>query len=167
MARLAEGDRSSFAPAFALLHPLVARFCARMLPDGTDAEDAAQAALLKVFTRASDFDPSRDALPWVLALAAYECRTYRKARQRRREEAPLDEEVADAAQGPDARLEGAQLARALREVLDDLKPEDAATLAAALGEEERPAVPPATFRKRVERAMTRLRAAWRTRHGVE
>ena len=165
MVRLADGDRSAFAPAFAVLHPLVARLCARMLPNGADAEDAAQAALLKVFTRASDFDGSRDALPWVLALAAYECRTYRKARLRRREDAPPDEELADAAEGPDARLEGAQLARALREVIEDLKPEDAATLAAAMGEEERPAVPPATFRKRLERAMTRLRAAWRTRRG--
>ncbi|MCY1017225.1 RNA polymerase sigma factor [Pyxidicoccus sp. MSG2] len=167
MARLAGGDRSAFAPAFGVLHPLVARFCARLLPDGADAEDATQAALLKVFTRASDFDASREALPWVLALAAYECRTYRKARQRRREEAPPDEDFADAAEGPEARLAGAQLAAVLRDVLEDLKPEDVATLAAAMGEAERPAVPPATFRKRVERAMTRLRAAWRTRHGVE
>ncbi len=167
MARLADGDRSAFAPAFAVLHPLVARFCARLLPDGVDAEDAAQAALLKVFTRAADFDASRDALPWVLALAAHECRTYRKARQRRREEAAPDEGLPDVAEGPEARLAGAQLAAALRGVLEDLKPEDVATLAVALGEAERPAVPPATFRKRLERAMTRLRAAWRTRHGVE
>jgi RNA polymerase sigma-70 factor (ECF subfamily) len=167
MARLADGDRSAFAPAFGVLHPLLVRFCARLLPDGADAEDAAQAALLKVFTRAADFDASRDALPWVLSLAAYECRTSRKARQRRREEGAPDAAVPDAGEGPEARLAGAQLAAALREVLEDLSPEDVATLAAAVGEAERPAVPPATFRKRVERAMTRLRAAWRTRHGVE
>lgn len=167
MARLADGDRSAFGPVFAVLHPLVVRFCARLLPEGTDAEDAAQAALLKVFTRAADFDASRDALPWVLALAAYECRTWRKARQRRREEAPPDEQVLDAAEGPESRLAGAQLVSALRDVLGDLKPEDAATLAAAMGDTERPDVPPATFRKRLERAMTRLRAAWRTRHGLE
>ena len=167
MARLADGDRSAFAPAFGVLHPLLVRFCARLLPDGVDAEDAAQAALLKVFTRAGDYDASRDALPWVLSLAAFECRTFRKARQRRREDAAPDEEVADEGEGPEARLAGAQLAAALRDVLDDLRPEDAATLAAAMGEAERPSVPPATFRKRVERAMTRLRAAWRTRHGVE
>ncbi|HZI11215.1 MAG TPA: sigma-70 family RNA polymerase sigma factor [Myxococcus sp.] len=167
MARLADGDRDAFGPAFAVLRPLVVRFCARLLPQGTDAEDAAQAALLKVFTRAADFDPSRDAVPWVLSLAAYECRTWRKARGRRREDAPLDEAVADAAQGPESRLEGAQLAAALREVLEDLKPEDVATLSAAMGELERPDVAPSTFRKRLERAMTRLRAAWRTRHGLE
>ncbi|MCP3136086.1 RNA polymerase sigma factor [Pyxidicoccus xibeiensis] len=168
MARLADGDRSAFAPAFGVLHPLVLRFCSRLLPDGEDAEDAAQSALLKVFTRASDFDASRDALPWVLSLAAYECRTSRKARQRRREEAPPDESVPDVREeGPEARLACAQLAAALRDVLEELRPEDAATLAAAMGEVERPAVPPATFRKRLERAMTRLRAAWRTRHGVE
>ncbi|WP_366935120.1 RNA polymerase sigma factor [Pyxidicoccus fallax] len=167
MARLADGDRSAFAPAFGVLHPLLVRFCARLLPDGADAEDAAQAALLKVFTRAADFDASRDVLPWVLSLAAYECRTCRKARQRRREDAAPDEALPDDGEGPEARLAGAQLAAALRDVLDDLRPEDVATLAAAMGEAERPAVPPATFRKRVERAMTRLRAAWRTRHGVE
>jgi RNA polymerase sigma-70 factor (ECF subfamily) len=167
MARLADGDRDAFGPAFALLRPLVERFCARLLPEGTDAEDAAQAALLKVFTRAADFDASRDALPWVLSLAAYECRTWRNARRRRREEAPVDEAVPDAAGGPESRLEGAQLAAALREVLEDLRPEDVATLQAAMGEVERPGVAPATFRKRLERAMTRLRAAWRTRHGIE
>ncbi|MFP2933683.1 RNA polymerase sigma factor, partial [Pyxidicoccus sp. 3LG] len=140
MARLADGDRSAFAPAFGVLHPLVLRFCSRLLTDREDAEDAAQAALLKVFTRASDFDASRDALPWVLSLAAYECRTSRKTRQRRREASPPDEGLPDGTEGPESRLVGAQLAVALRDVLEELRPEDAATLAAAMGETERPAV---------------------------
>jgi len=32
MARLAEGDREAFTPAFACLQPLLGRFCARLLP---------------------------------------------------------------------------------------------------------------------------------------
>jgi RNA polymerase sigma factor (sigma-70 family) len=36
---------------------------------GADAGDAAQEALVKVFFRAAEFDPSRDALTWLLAIA--------------------------------------------------------------------------------------------------
>jgi len=168
MTRLAEGDRDAFTPAFACLHPLLVRFCARLLPHPEDAEDAAQAALLKVFARASEYDPARDALPWVLGIAAYECRTARKAWARRRE-APEEAaaEAVDGAPGPEARLLEGELRRALSEVLGELRPEDVETLEVALGERERPAIPGATFRKRMERALGRLRTAWRLRHGIE
>lgn len=168
MERLAEGDREAFTPAFACLQPLLVRFCARLLPSHEDAEDAAQAALLKVFARASEYDAAREALPWVLGIAAYECRTVLKARGRRRE-APEPEgvEVVDAAPGPEARLLAEDLRYALAEVLGELRPEEVETLEAAMGERERPAIPGATFRKRLERALGRLREAWRMRHGVE
>ncbi|QRN94573.1 sigma-70 family RNA polymerase sigma factor [Archangium violaceum] len=166
--RLAEGDRQAFTPAFACLQPLLEGFCARLLPCREDAEDAAQAALLKVFARATEYDATREALPWVLGIAAWECRTVRKARMRRRE-APEEEqvEVVDGAEGPEARLLAEDLRRALAEVMGGLRPEDVETLEAAMGERERPAIPGATFRKRLERALGRLREAWRMRHGVE
>ena len=46
-----------------------------------------------------------------------------------------------------------------------LRPDDVATLAAAMGHAPRPDVPAATFRKRLQRAMDRLRQAWRAEHG--
>ncbi|WP_395830593.1 RNA polymerase sigma factor [Archangium violaceum] len=168
MARLAEGDREAFTPAFVCLQPLLERFCARLLPCREDAEDAAQTALLKVFSRASEYDATREVLPWVLGIAAYECRTVLKARMRRREAPELEGvEVDDGAPGPEARLLAEDLRRALTEVMGGLRPEDVETLAAAMGERERPTIPGATFRKRLERALGRLREAWRMRHGVE
>ncbi|OJT23035.1 hypothetical protein BO221_19290 [Archangium sp. Cb G35] len=168
MGRLAEGDREAFTPAFACLRPLLERFCARLLPCREDAEDAAQAALLKVFARASEYDAAREALPWVLGIAAYECRTVLKARARRREASGTEGvEVVDGAAGPEARLLAEDLRHALAEVMGGLRPEDVETLEAAMGERERPAIPGATFRKRLERSLGRLREAWRMRHGVE
>ena len=68
MARLADGDRAAFGPAFALLWPRLRAFAARYVAVA-DAEDAAQAALLRVFSRASEYDPERDALAWALTVA--------------------------------------------------------------------------------------------------
>src|SRR5688500_14629865 len=142
MVRLADGDRTAFDAVYAATRPLVAALCARMLDDPGAAEDAAQQALLAVFARASEFDPARDALPWVLGIAAWECRTLRQRRARRRED-PLAHEIPILPPDDD-------LARAVRAVVGELAPADAATLRAVL-DEERPDVAPATFRKRVQR----------------
>jgi len=52
----------------------------------------------------------------------------------------------------------------VREALGTLRPEDAETLR-LYARGERAAVAAATFRKRVERALGRLRAVWRTSDG--
>ena len=49
--------------------------CKSLLKNEADAADAAQEAMQKVFTRAHQYDPTRHALPWALAIAAWECRT--------------------------------------------------------------------------------------------
>lgn len=156
MARLADGDRGAFDAVYAATRPLVAALCARMLDDPGEAEDAAQQALLAVFARAPEFDPSREALPWILGIAAWECRTVRKRTTRRRED-PLPDAIPVIPPDDD-------LVRAVRAVVGELAPADAAALRAVL-DDERPDVPPATFRKRVQRALARFGAAWRTRHG--
>ncbi len=53
--------------------------------------------------------------------------------------------------------------RALAAALATLRPADAETLL-AYARGERPDLPGPTFRKRVERALVRLRAAWRLNH---
>jgi RNA polymerase sigma factor (sigma-70 family) len=167
MARLADGDREAFHPVFVRLWPLVRGFVARHLP-AEDAEDAAQEALLKLFARAAEYDPRRDALSWALGVAAYEIKTARRKRQRRREAAGrADDLLAEVpAGGPSA--EELAMARqrdeALEAALAGLNESDAATLRWYAGG-ERPAVPAATFRKRVQRALDRLREVWRTSHG--
>src|SRR5439155_23995820 len=89
MERLADGDRSAFHPVFEALWPVLRRFAARHVrPE--DAEDAAQEALVKIFFRAAEFDPSRNALAWALGIAAFEIKTLRRRRMRRGEESPRD-----------------------------------------------------------------------------
>ncbi len=167
MERLADGDRTAIGPAFAMLWPQLRAFAVRCAGAG-DGEDAAQSALLRVFSRASEYDPGRDALAWALGLAAWECRTLRRKRERRREQSALaPERLADHSTGQPS-PEEAVLERDLREaaesVLGTLRPIDIETIAAAAGGQRAPG---ATFRKRLERALARFRLAWRARHGSE
>jgi RNA polymerase sigma-70 factor (ECF subfamily) len=162
MVRLGEGDREAFAPLYEALWPLSLRLSQRLLP-AAEAEDAAQAALLKVFARAAEFDPERDAVAWVVGITAFECRTARQKRVRRREDTTAA--VGDVHDGRDeeARLVQRDLLAAAEDVLGSLRPEDAETLSQVLAGQP-PSIPRATFRKRVERAMKRFRAAWSERY---
>lgn len=162
MTRLADGDRSAFHPAFEILWPVLRRFMARHLSE-SDAEDAAQDTLLKIFRQVARFDSSRSAMAWVLGVAGFEIRTARRRRQRRRE-APAQEGDRDSRTDPGRTPEEAVLMRdlqeTLREALGALSPEDAETLK-LYSQGHRPPVPAATFRKRVQRALARVRIAWR------
>ena len=163
LARLADGDRDAFHPVFVCLWPLLRGFAGRYLP-APDAEDAAQEALVKVFARAALFDPTRDALSWALGIAAYEIKTVRRRRQRRREDGEPHVETGDGRAGPEALTMAREREEAVEAALALLDPADAATLRAyAAGDP--PPVSGATFRKRVQRALARLRLAWRMNHG--
>lgn len=167
--RLADGERSAFQPLFDALWPLLRRFATRFLGSEADGDDAAQQALLKVFARAREYDAAREALPWILTIATNECRTLRKGHIRRKEVGSESLAVLAARQAsPEQALILNQLKAALAEVFTELRPEDVETLAGAVTDDrsERPAVSGATFRKRVERALERLRLAWRAKHGV-
>lgn len=174
MAQLADGDRSVFRAVFERLWPPVERLCQRLLQNPADAADAAQEALQKILERAPvDYDRSRPALPWALAIAGWECRTLARKRQRRREtsDAVGEASVADPA---DLEHEVAQreLNRAALETLGELSDVDRETLIATFWEEasaEAPAASPspAAVRKRRERALGRLRAAFRRLYGLD
>jgi RNA polymerase sigma factor (sigma-70 family) len=165
MQKLADGDRSAFDAVFAALWPLLRGFAERALPGRGDAEDAAQVSMLKIFSRAAEFDPRRDALTWALGIAAYECRTLRKRGTRRREDlkaAPPERQSVETT--PEDSVIDRDLQAAAAQVLVALRPLDAETLlAAARGEREASS----TFRKRLERALSRFRKEWRARHGAE
>lgn len=161
--RLAQGDRSVIAPSFDALWPLLRGFSARALGNEADAEDAAQQAMTKLFAQVADFDPKRDALSWALTITAFECRTQRRRTMRRRE-VPDDALVALAATGetPEAQIIERDLEAAVREVVKELSADDAEIVMAAVA--ERRPVNDATFRKRLQRALSRLRLAWRAKH---
>ena len=163
MGRLADGDRTAFAAAFALLWPRLRAFAGRYV-GGPDGEDAAQAALLRVFSRAGEYDKERDALAWALGIAAWECRTLRRKRERRREQSGPSVQFADATATPEEAAVENDLRAAVDAVAGALRPLDLETLrAAARGERSGGA----TFRKRLERALARFRHAWRAKHGSE
>jgi RNA polymerase sigma-70 factor (ECF subfamily) len=169
LGRLADGDRAAFRPVFDLAWPEVQKVAARMMRAAADVDDAAQSALCKLFERASEFDPARDALAWIVGIASYECLTLRKKAARRREHAGGDEAlaaIADGARDPEAHAIAAELEAVALGVLGSLEPTDREALGAAIfGDAVERTLTPATFRKRVERALVRLRAAWRD-HGI-
>jgi len=166
MERLADGDRAAFHPVFEVLWPLLRRFAARHLrPE--ESEEAAQDALVKIFFRAAEYDPSRNALAWALGIAAFEIKTIRRRRLRRREAPPSVaalEKMRDGSRTPEEEAMARDLERTLQEALGVLRPEDAETLR-LYARGDRPAIAAATFRKRIERALLRLRGVWRTTDG--
>ena len=163
MVRLADGDRAALHPAFARVSPLVHSFCARLLHGAPDASDTAQEALVRVFAHASELDPSRDAVAWVLGVAAWECRTTRRRTERRREAMAEPDAIpgADGRPSPEETAIEKELLAAAREVLGALSPLDVETIEEALAGERTLG---ATFRKRLSRALGRMRAEWRRRY---
>ena len=163
--RLAEGDRSAFAAAFRLLWPPVLRVCRGMLRNELDAEDAAQQAMEKILTRSSDYDPARRALPWALAIASWECRTIRRKHARSREQPEQAREAAAEADEEQQHIQR-ELVDAAVEAMGTLSDADRETLVATFWEEAASVQGP-TLRKRRERAITRLRAAFRRLYGID
>jgi RNA polymerase sigma-70 factor (ECF subfamily) len=164
MARLADGDRSAFTPVFRLLWAPTFRMCMSMLKNDADAKDAAQQSMEKILARASSYDASRPAMPWALAIAAWECRTLRQTRRRRRE--TPDELVREPmTSGAEEEIAQRDLTQAALDALGHLSEADKETLIATFWEESA-STSGATFRKRRERAVDRLRNAFRRIYGI-
>src|SRR5258706_11232819 len=151
MARLADGDRSAFTSVFRWLWPPTLRLCLSMLKNEADAKDAAQQSMEKILSRASDYDASRPALPWALAISAWECRTILRKRGRRRE-TPEDRAEEPMTQGAEDDLVRRNLTRAVLDAMGQLSQADKETLIATFWEESASASG-ATLRKRRERAL--------------
>lgn len=165
MARLAQGDRSAFTPVFQALWPRTLRLCTSILEHDADAADAAQQALAKILERASEYDPNRPALPWALGVATWECRSSLKRRARRRE-VVVDDSALGATSDPEDDGVERQLVEAAVTALGTLSDADKETLLATFWEEAA-SVGGATLRKRRERALGRLRAAFRRLYGLD
>ena len=168
MALLADGDRSVIEPIFRALWPVVQACCQRALGHEADADDAAQQAMERIFKEASRYDRTRPALPWAAAIASWECRTVHRRRQRART-VPI--EGAPEAESPGMTPEDAaivtELLSAAESVYGTLSAVDRDVIQQTFAEEvhDRASVSGATLRKRRERALHRLRAAWRKAYG--
>jgi RNA polymerase sigma-70 factor (ECF subfamily) len=165
MADAADGDRTAIDPLFNELWPIAVGYATRFVGDRALAEDCAQDALVRLFGQLDRYDRSRDALTWALTLVTWQCRTARR-RTQRRNEVPTGEDrrVVD---GPAIFVER-ELVRSALATLAALAPRDIEVIAAAITDDDelRVRLAPATFRKRLERAFTRLRTSWRSRHGT-
>ena len=159
MARLANGDRSAFDPLFRALAPRAERF-ARAKVGAANAADVAQAALLKLFARASEFTPGRACLPWFYAVVANELRAVRRAAARATPSADphaLARPASGAPQDPECDIVERDLLRAIDRALADLDDTSASAIAALVDGTRTCNVAPATWRKRLSRACARLR----------
>ncbi len=165
IARLADGDRSAFTPVFKFLWTPTLRLCSSILKHEADAADAAQQAMERILERASDYDRKRPALPWALAIAAWECRTTLRKRSRRKEVA------ADAAPEPstdnsEGGLEQDRLIAGVLEAMGELSGADREALIATFWDQAASVSGP-TLRKRRERALKRLRDSFRRLYGLD
>lgn len=152
--RLNEGDRRVFQEVFKCLNEPVHRFCRKMLGSDSDGSDAAQNALMKLFSKIHTFDERGDALTWALSFAAWECRTIRQKRRRRKEQPHESEAHSGEGMAQEARM-------AIRELFSELRPEDVEVLLAQAGMIEKPSISSSAFRKRLQRARLRALALWR------
>jgi RNA polymerase sigma factor (sigma-70 family) len=165
MAAAADGDRAAIDPLFAALWPIAVRFATRFVGDPALAEDCAQEALVRLFGQLSAYDRERDALTWALTHVVWQTRTARRSRERRREVGQdIEHDVIDGA----ALVEDRELVRAALGALESLGARDIEIITATLTDDDelRRTLAPATFRKRLERALVRLRTSWRSRHGT-
>jgi RNA polymerase sigma-70 factor (ECF subfamily) len=156
MSRLARGDRSAFDPLYAALRPRALRVAQRQV-GAADAADVTQAALMKVFFRASEFTAERACLPWFYAIVANEV----QATRRRGARLVLDAAAGEGRVGeqPDAetQLLRLELERALELAIEKLDADAAHAIHSLLGRAAPSNVTPATLRKRVSRAYEKLR----------
>ena len=168
MAALADGERSAFDPVYRALWPVLVRFVRALSRDRTLSEDIAQEAMLKIFSRAATFDRYQDALTWSLAIAANEYRSHRRKHANRATDTgeqistePSDDET------PEAIAIRNNLCDAATTVLSQLRPHDLEVIIAAMCEGPRPALSPAAFRKRLQRALARTRVIWKRHYGSD
>jgi RNA polymerase sigma-70 factor (ECF subfamily) len=166
LARLADGDRAVFTEVFRLLWPPIHRLCRAYTQNPADAEDAAQQAMEKIFIRASDYDPTRPALPWALAIAGWECRTLLRKRLRRREVPGPPTGPSDPTAMQEHDLMQRELLESARAAMQELSELDQETLVATFWEVAGVARG-ATLRKRRERALERLRLAFGRLYGLD
>jgi len=168
IARIAEmRDREAYAELFRRFAPRVKAFVLGQGLTAAEAEDLAQDALLNVWRKAHQFDPSRaTAVTWIYSIA----RNLRidAARKAKRVKAlPEDLWQGDPEPGADQLLVDAQSARSLSVLIDTLPPEQKTILRLSFYEDlshgdiaKALSIPLGTVKSRLRLAMMRLRAGF-------
>jgi RNA polymerase sigma-70 factor (ECF subfamily) len=121
--RIASGDRLAMQVLYARHHVKVYRFVLRLTRNETTAEDMISEVFLDVWRQASRFEGRSSVSTWLLAIARFKA----LSAVRRRKDAELDEEMAEAIEDPsddpEVVLEKKDKAAVLRKCLEALSPE--------------------------------------------
>jgi RNA polymerase sigma factor (sigma-70 family) len=149
-----------------MLHPIIQRFCEKQLGRGPDADDATQQSLEQLFERVETYDATRSALPWVFAITSWEVKTIRRRAGRRDQRASsvAVDELIGSQQDPEFAVMSSQFIAIVDELIDTLPAIDRQTLRETLAREldaESTTPTDATFRKRKERALGKIRTLLR------
>jgi RNA polymerase sigma-70 factor, ECF subfamily len=118
------GDKAAFASLVRRYFRPVYNAAYRVLGNEDDAADAAQSVFLKVHEKLDDYDPRYRFFSWVYRIAMNE--SIDALRRHGRHE-PLQDDVeypADERDGPEARLDTAQVSRRIQAALMRMKAED-------------------------------------------
>jgi RNA polymerase sigma-70 factor (ECF subfamily) len=169
MRRFALGDRTAFDDVFEALWPAMLQLTRRMLSSEADAQDAAQAALLKVFSRIVDYDVERDGLTWALTIAVYEAKTIARRMKRKREHAvDVTPDIVDSSPSAEQCIIDFEQRQVVAEIIGALAPDERALISpdpivsdAPVGSLD------AKTRKRKQRIIDRLRQVFKRTGDVQ
>lgn len=135
MTRVVAGDEAAFVQLVHLLRGPALRLATRVLGDAGEGEDAVQAALTKLWTRAHVFDPGRGSIESWFARMVVNCALDR--RRSIRPVAPLETagDRADPCAGPAEQAEGQDEASSVRAAIARLNPRQRAAVLLFYGED--------------------------------
>ena len=166
--RARRGDGAAFGTLIREHEEIAFRTAYLITRNAADAEDAAQAALVKAFYALPRFRRGAPLRPWLLTIVANEARNRRRSAGRREGlalRAAHDLPSGDAAPSPEGSLLAAEQRASLLAALDTLRDEERLVLSCRylldLSEEETAAalgVRRGTVKSRTSRALERLRA---------
>jgi RNA polymerase sigma-70 factor (ECF subfamily) len=121
--RIAEGDQLAMRALFARHHVRVYRYVLRLLRNEAAAEDVISEVFLDVWRQASEFEGRSTVSTWLIGIARFKALSAR----RRRTEAELDDDTADAIEDhsddPEIVLQKKDKGEALRQCLKGLSAE--------------------------------------------
>lgn len=172
IAKLKEGNISGLKALVRKYQVQAVRTAYLITRDRPLAEDIVQAAFLRAYERIEQFDSGRPFGPWFLrsvANDALKAVTRDKHHlsleaERGRGDATLADFLADLDPGPEEVVEATQARQAVRDALDELPPEQRATIAlyyyldlSVAETAERLSCPPGTIKWRLHAARERLR----------
>lgn len=132
--RARAGDQAAFGRLVEVYQNPIYNLCYRMLGEAGEAEDAAQEAFLRAYSRLGSYHPARPFKTWLFSIASHHC--INRLRKRRLVWLSLDEPLppndmpalAEQAPGPEERAIRGEQTDAIQRLLARLSPDDRAVI---------------------------------------